>query len=183
MKQLQIETCPNFLFKNLVRFWSSKMLIKFGHRAMWRKLLSPLDSKEIKLVNPKVNQPWIFTGKIDADAEVLILWPPDAKSQLTGKDPDAGKDWGQEEKGATEYEMVGWHHWLNGPEFEQTLKDSEGQGSLACCSPCWVAKSQTRLSNWTTTICLPWVPGLEERFWAKTPKMCHKSKQRMSISV
>ena len=76
-----------------------------------------LDSKEIKPVNPKGNQLWIFIGRTDAEA--LILWPPDVKSQLIGKDPDAGKDWGQEEKVATEDEMVGWHHWLNGHEFEQ----------------------------------------------------------------
>ena len=77
---------------------------------------SPLDSKEIKQVNPKVNQPWIFIRRTDAEAPVL--WPPDAKGQLFGKDTDAGKDWGQEEKGETEDEMAGWHHWLNGHEFE-----------------------------------------------------------------
>ena len=71
----------------------------------------------------------------DAEPEIPILWPPDAKSWLLGKDPDAGKDWGQEEKGVTEDEMVGWHHWPNGHEFEQTLEDGEGQGSLACCTP------------------------------------------------
>ena len=95
----------------------------------------PLDSKEIKLVNPKVNQSWIFTGRTDAVAEAPILWLPDVKSWLTRKDPDAGKDWRQEEKGMTEDEMVGWHHQLKGHEFEQTPGDSEGQGSLACCSP------------------------------------------------
>ena len=87
-----------------------------------------------KGVNPKGNQPWIFIGKTDAEAKAPILWPPDVKSQLTGKDPDAGKDWRQEEKGMTEDEMVGWHHQLNGHEFEQTLGDSERQGGLACCS-------------------------------------------------
>ena len=95
---------------------------------------SPLDCKEIKPVNTKGNQPWIFIGRTDAETQALILWPPDVKSWLTGKDPDAGKDWRQE-KGMTEDEMVGWHHWLNGHEFEQTPGDSEGQGSLACCSP------------------------------------------------
>ena len=99
----------------------------------WRRLLSPLDWKEIKLVYPKGNQPWIFIERTDAEAP--ILWPPNAKSQLTGKDPDARKDWRQEEKGTIEDEMVGWHHWLNGHEFEQALGDSEGQGSLVCCSP------------------------------------------------
>ena len=96
---------------------------------------SPLDCKEIKLVYPKGNQPWIFIGRTDAEAETPILWPPDMKNQLIGKDPDVGKDWGQEEKGATDDEMVEWQHWLNGDEFEQTLGDSEGQLNLACCSP------------------------------------------------
>ena len=100
-----------------------------------KTLESPLGSKDAKLVDPKGNQPWIFIGKTDAEAEDTILWPPDAKGQLTGKDLDAGKDWGQKEKRATEDEMVGWHHQLNGHEFDQTLGDSEGQGSLACCSP------------------------------------------------
>ena len=86
-------------------------------------------------VHPKGNQSWIFIGKTDAEAEALMLWPPDAKSWLIRKDPDAGKDWGQEEKGATEDEMVGRHRWVNGLEFEQTPGDGEGQGSLACCSP------------------------------------------------
>ena len=106
-----------------------------------KTLESPLDSKEIKPVNPKGSQPWIFTGRTEADAEseAPILWSPDVKSRLIGKDPDAGKDWRQKEKGETEDEMVGWHHWLNGHEFEQTLGDGEGQGSLACCSP-WGCK-------------------------------------------
>ena len=94
-----------------------------------------MDSKKIKPVNPKGNQPWMFIGRTDTKAETPILWPPHAKSWLIGKDPDAGKDWGQEEKGTTEDEMVGRHHWFKGPEFEQTLGDGEGQGSLACCSP------------------------------------------------
>ena len=92
----------------------------------------PLDSMEIKPVNPKGNQPWIFIGKTYPEAP--ILWPANAKSWLIGKDPDAGKDWGQEEKGMTEDETVGWHHWLNRHKFEQTPGDSEGQGSLECCS-------------------------------------------------
>ena len=96
-------------------------------------LESPLDCKEIKPVNPKENQLWIFIGRTDAEA--VILWPPNVKSWLIGKDPSAGKHWRQEEKGMTQHDMVGWHHWLNGHEFEQTPWDSEGQGSLACCSP------------------------------------------------
>ena len=100
-----------------------------------KTLDSPLDSKEIKPANPKGNQPWIFTGQTDAEAEAPVLWPPDGMSWLIGKDLDAGKHWGQEEKGATEDEMVGWHHLLNGHEFEETQGDREGQRTLACCSP------------------------------------------------
>ena len=95
-----------------------------------KTLESLLDNKEIKPVSPKGNQPWIIIGRTDAEAEAPIFWPPDVKGWLIGKDPDAGKDWGQEEK-----ETVGWHHGLNGHEFEQTPGDSEGQGSLVCCSP------------------------------------------------
>ena len=91
-----------------------------------KTLENPLDGKEIKLGNSKGNQPWIFTGRTDTEAEAPILWPPDVKSQLTGKDPDAGKDWGQEKR-ATEDEMVGWPQRLNGHEFEQTLGDGKGQ--------------------------------------------------------
>ena len=112
---------------------------------------SPLDCKEIQLVHPKGDQSWIFIGRTDAEAETPILWPPDVKNWLIGKDPDAGKDWRQDEKGTTEDEMVVWHHWLDGCEFEQALGVGDGQGSLACCSP-WVAKSQTRLSDWTELI-------------------------------
>ena len=106
------------------------------NRCFWTVVLektleSPLDCKEIKPVNPKENQPWIFIGKTVAEA--LILWPPYSVSRLTGKDPDAGKDWGQEEKRA-EDQMTGWHHWLSGHEFEQTQGDNEGQGSLVWCS-------------------------------------------------
>ena len=93
---------------------------------------------------------WIFIGKTDAEAEAPIFWPPDVKSQLIGKDLDAEKDWRQEEKGTTEDEMVGWHRRLNGHEFKQTLGNSEGQGSLVCCSP-WVSNSQMWLRKWTTT--------------------------------
>ena len=99
-----------------------------------KTLESPLDSKEIKPVIPKGNQPWLFIGWTDAKAKAPILWPPDVKSWLTGKGSDAGKGWGQEEKGVTEDEMVGCQHQLDGHEFEQTLRESKGQGSLACCS-------------------------------------------------
>ena len=109
-------------------------------------LESPLDSKEIKPVNPEGNQPWIFIGRTDVEAEAPILWPSDAKSQLNGKDPDAGKDWRQEEKGMREDEMAGWHHWLKGHEFEQTLWDNEEEASLAC-GVHGVAKSPTQLNS------------------------------------
>ena len=105
---------------------------------------SPLDCKEIKPVNSKGNQSWIFIGKMNAEAP--ILWPPHLKSQLIGKDPDAGKDWEQEKKGTTEDEMVGWHIQLNGDEFEQTLGEFHGQRSLVVYSP-WITKSRTWLSN------------------------------------
>ena len=95
----------------------------------------PLDCKEIKPVYPKGNQPWIFIGRTDAEVEAPILWPPDGKSWLTEKDPDAGKDWRLEETGTPVDEMLGWQHRLDGHEFEQAPGDGEGQGCLACCSP------------------------------------------------
>ena len=114
-----------------------------------KTLESPLDSKEIKPVSPEGNQPWLFIGRTDADAEAPILWPPDVKSQLIGKDPDAGNVWRQEEKRTTEDEMVGWHHWLNGHEFEHTPGDGEAQGSLARCGPwgCKESDSTEQLNN------------------------------------
>ena len=111
---------------------------------------SPLDCKEILAVHPKGNQSWIFIGRTDAKAETPILWPPDAKNWLTGKDPDAGQNGRQEKKGMTEDEMVGWHHWLNGQEFEQALGVGDGQRSLACCSPWGREESDmTKWLNWT----------------------------------
>ena len=108
-----------------------------------KTLESPLDCKEIQPVHPKGDQSWVLIGRTDAEAETPILWPPHAKSWLIGKDSDAGKDWGQQEKGAGEDEMVGWHYWLDGHEFEQTAGDSKRQGSLACCSP-WSHKESDR---------------------------------------
>ena len=118
-----------------------------------KTLDSPLDSKEIKPVNPKGKQPWIFIGRIDAKAETPILWPSDAKSQLTGKDTHAGKDWGLEEKGMTEDEMVGWHHWLDGRESEWTPGVGDGQGGLAWCNS-WGCKEldMTEQPIWTEGI-------------------------------
>ena len=100
-----------------------------------KTLESSLDCKEIQPVHPKGNQSWVFIGRTDAEAETPIRWPPDLKNWLTGKDPDAGKDWDQEDKGMTEDEMVGWHYRLDGHEFEQAPGVGDGQGSLACCSP------------------------------------------------
>ena len=111
-----------------------------------KTLESPLDCKEIKSINCKGNQSWIFTGRTEAEAESPILWPPDVRNWLTGKDSHAGKDWGQEEKEGTQDEMVGWHHRLDGHELEQTPGDSEGQGSLVCCSP-WGRRVE---HNWAT---------------------------------
>ena len=125
------------------------------NRCFWTVVLektpeSPLDCKEIQPVHPKGNQSWIFIGRTDAEAETPILWPPEAKNWLIWKDPDAGKDWRQEEKGMTEDETVGWNYWLYGHEFEQALGVGDGQGSLSCCSP-WDHKESdtTERLNWT----------------------------------
>ena len=120
--------------------WTRTLYQSFTAWYMWSKYFSliivmSLDSKKIKPVNPKVNQPWILIGRTDAEAEALIHWPHDGKSQPIGKDPGIGKDWGQKEKGVTEDEMVGCHHRLNAHEFVQIPGDSKGQGSLMCCSP------------------------------------------------
>ena len=104
-----------------------------------KTLESPLDCKQIQSIHPNGNQSWIFTGRTDAEAETPILWPPDGKNRLIGKDPDAGKDWRREEKGTKEDEMVGWHHRRDGHEFEWALEVGDGQGSLACWSP-WGCK-------------------------------------------
>ena len=117
----------------------------------WRRLLRvPWTCKEIQPVNPKEKQSWIIIERTDAEAEASILWPPDVKNWLFGKDPDAGKDWRWEEKGMMEDEMVGWHHRLEWHEFEEALKVSNGQGGLACCSP-WGCKEldTTEWLNWS----------------------------------
>jgi len=122
-----------------------------------KTLESPLDCKEIQPVHPKADQTWVFIGRTDVEAETSILWSPDAKNWLILKDPDAGKDWGREEKGTTGDEMVGWHHQLNGPEFEWTPGVGDGQGGLSCCSP-WGRKesgSQRVGHDWATE--LNWV--------------------------
>ena len=119
-------------------------------------LESPLDYKDIKPVHPKGNQSWIFIGRTNAEAEAPILRPPDVKDWLIWKDPDAGKDWRWEEKGTTEDEMVGWHHWLDRHESEQALGVGDGQGSLACCSP-W-GRKESETTEW-----LNWLLGPGER--------------------
>ena len=128
-------------------------VVKYGHESWTLKKpecwridtfeLWCLDCKEIQSVHPKGDQSWVFIGRTDIERETPILWPPDMKNWLTVKDSDAGKDWRQEEKVTTEDEMVGWHHWLNGRDFEQTLDDSGGQESLACCS-LWGCKESGR---------------------------------------
>ena len=127
-------------FKSINFFWT--VVVK-------KTLESPLDCKEIQPVHPKGNQSWIFIGKTDPEAETPILWPPDVKNRLLGKDPDAGKDWRQEEEETTEDEMVGCHHWLDRHEFEQAPGVGDGQVSLACCSP-WGRKESdtTERLNW-----------------------------------
>ena len=129
--------------------WAPKNLY-FPIVVLEKTLESPVDYKEIKSVNPKGNQPWIFIGKSDAEAEAPILWPPDAKSRLIGKDPDAGKDWRQKEKRAVEDEMVGWHHWLmdmNLSKLQEIVKAREAWHAAVH----GVAKSQRWLSRWATT--------------------------------
>ena len=144
-----------------------------GHKYLW-------NCKEIKLVHPNGNQPWIFTGSTHAEAEAPILWPRDAKSWLIGKDPDAGHDWRQEEKGTAEDEMVGRHHQLDGHECEQTLGDGEGQGGLVCCSPWglqrarhdWATEQQRKFIN-------IYIKGLRTRtYWTLTSWTLQKVRAR-----
>ena len=136
------------LVKAMVFFRSNVWMWELDYKESWvpknwcfwtvvleKTLESPLACKEIQPVDPKGNQSWIFIGRTDAEAETLILWSPDGKNWLIGKDLDSGKDWKQEGKGTTEDEMVGWHHRLDGHELEQALGVGDGQGGLACCSP------------------------------------------------
>jgi len=116
----------------------------------WRRLKSPLDCKEIQSVHSEGDQPWDFFGRNDSKAETPVLWPPHVKSWLIGKDSDAGRDWGQEEKGTIEDEMAGWHHWLDGRESEWTPGVGDGQGGLACCDSRGCKESDTtEWLNWT----------------------------------
>ena len=128
-----------------------------------KTLEGPLDCKEIQPVHPKGDKSWVFIGRTDVEAETPIFWPPDAKSWLIWKDPDAGKDWGQEEKGMTEDEMVGWHHWLNGHGFGWTPGVGGGQGGLVCCGS-WGHKEldKTERLSWTELMCLTF-PTVNQR--------------------
>ena len=130
-----------------------------------KTLESPSDCKEIQPVHPKGDQSWVFIGRTDAEAETPVLWPHNAKNWLIGKDSDAGGDWGQEEKGMSEAEMAGWHHRLNGCEFEWTPGVGDGQGGLACCNS-WSRKEldSTDLLNWTDII------GQDCGFWGLKDK-------------
>ena len=149
----------------------------FWSAVLEKTLESPLDCKKIHLVHSKGDQSWVFIGRTDAEAETLILWAPDAKNGLIGKDPDAGKDWRQEEKGTTEDEMAGWHHRLDGHEFEWTLGVSDGQGGLACCDS-WGRKEldTTEQLNWTELKALTghliWNKTLTSWLSTKTHKTC-----------
>ena len=136
----------------------------FWTAVLEKTLKSPLDCKEIQPVHPKGNQSWIFIGRTDAEAETPILWLPDVKSWLNGKDPDAGKDCRQEEKGMTKDEMVGWHHQLNGHEFEQAPGVGDRQGGLACCSPWGRKESDTTEPNWIQSK-TAWVQIPSSRIW------------------
>ena len=142
------------------------MDVRIGYEEIWaptnwcfctvvleKTLESLLDCKEIQPVHPKGDQSWVFTERTDAEAETPILWPPHAESWLIGKDPDAGRDWGQEEKGMTEDEMAGWHHRLEGHEYESILGVGDGQGGLECCDS-WGCKGSDMIErlNWTDTL-------------------------------
>ena len=136
--------------------WASKNWC-FWTVVLENTLESSLDCKKIKPVHPKGNQSWIFIKRTDAEAEIPILWPPNEKSWLIRKDPDAGKDWRQEKKGLTDDEMAGWHHWFDRHEFEQALGVGDWQGSLACYNP-WGHKKldMTEWLNWTELMMICW---------------------------
>ena len=136
----EVDCEESWVLKNLC-FWTV---------VLEKTLESPLDYKEIQPVHAKGDQSWVFIERTDVEAETPILWPPCAKSWLIGKDPDAGRDWGQEEKGTTEDEMVGWHHWLDGHGFGWTPGVGDGQGGLVCWDS-WGHKESdmTERLNWT----------------------------------
>ena len=126
-----------------------------------KALENPLDCKVIQPVHPKEDQSWVFIGRTDAEAEATVLGPPDAKNWLIGKDPDAGRDWRREEKGMTEDETIGWHHWLNGHEFELIHGVGDGQASLVCFSPMGRKESDTTgQHNWWLDLKDQWLSGV-----------------------
>ena len=136
-----------------------------------KTLESPLDCKEIQPVHLKGDQSWVFIGRTDVEADTPILWPPDAKSWLIWKDPDAGEDWGKEEKGMTEHEMVGCHYWLNGHGFGWTPGISDGQGGLACCSS-WGRKESDTTEQLNLTELNYIRPGLlSQTTWVPIPTL------------
>ena len=141
-QSIEVSASASVLPMNIQERKPSAEELMFLNCGVGETLESPLDCKEIQLVNHKEKQSWIFIGRTEAEAVIPILWLPDAKNWLIGEDPDAGKDWRQEEN-----EMIEWHHWLNGHEFEQALGVGDGQGSLACCSP-WGCR-ESGLSDWT----------------------------------
>ena len=166
-----MEECEHFYFENVIPYGFSSSHVwmwQCNYKESWapknwcfwtvvleKTLESPLDCTEIQPVHSEGNQSWIFIGRTDAEAETPMLWPPDAKNWLIGKDPDAGEYWRWEEKGTIEDEMVGWHHRHNRHEFEQALGVGDGPGSLACCSP-WGCKESdmTKWLNWTDWVAL-----------------------------
>ena len=156
----------------------------FRNVVLEKTLESPLDYKEIKPSQSKRNQSWIFIGRTDVEAEAPILWPPDVKKWLVGKDPDAGKDREQEVEGMTEDKMVGWHHWLSGHEFEQTQGGTEEQGSLMCCSPwCCKESSMTLWRTISTTTIQPIIWGVEEVWinWYRKAALGHGRKEQIWV--
>ena len=156
----------------------------YFHTVVLEKTLeSPLDSKEIKSVHPKGNQSWIFIGRTDAENEAPIVWPPYVKNWLIGKDPDAGKDWRQEEKWMTENEMVGWHHQLNGREFEQAPGVGDRQEAW-CATVHGIAKSRTGLSDWTelTPVFLPG-SSMDIGVWWAIVQGCRESDMTEQLNI
>ena len=152
-----------------------------------KPLEGPLDCKEIQPVHPRGDQSWVFIGGTDVEAETPILWPPDAKSWLVGKDPDAGKDWGQEEKGTTENEMAGWHHRLNRHEFGWTPGVDDGQGGLACCGS-WGRKELDTTEQPNSTELIIQIYQIKKyiwwiiNWWLISWCWCHKSHVKIKMN-